>query len=101
MSIAASGVIQPILVRPVRSAAPRYETVAGERRWWAAKLAALTDIPVVVRERWMAERKLSMRATEAWVCKTLHGKGRAAAPEYTRSTDRTRAETLQPSRNAT
>jgi ParB family chromosome partitioning protein len=52
-SIAANGVIQPILVRPVMSAdpgAPRYEIVAGERRWRAAKLAALTDIPVVVRE---------------------------------------------------
>ena len=52
-SIAANGVIQPILVRPVMSAdpgAPRYEIVAGERRWRAAKLAGLTDIPVVVRE---------------------------------------------------
>ena len=52
-SIAANGVIQPILVRPVMNAAPgapQYEIVAGERRWRAAKLAALTDIPVVVRE---------------------------------------------------
>jgi len=179
-SIAANGVIQPILVRPVMSAdpgAPRYEIVAGERRWRAAKLAALTDIPVVVRElsdqdavaialieniqredltpadearalhrlvadfqlthqavadavgrsraavsnlirlldlpaevvalvdskalgmgharallglgddaerirlaRWVAERSLSVRATEALVRKTLDGKGRAAAP---------------------
>jgi ParB family transcriptional regulator, chromosome partitioning protein len=52
-SIAANGVIQPILVRSLSSAgsgAPMYEIVAGERRWRAAKLAGLTDIPVVVRE---------------------------------------------------
>src|SRR5438105_3204411 len=52
-SIAANGVIQPIIVRPLTSADPgaaRYEIVAGERRWRAAKLAALTDIPVVIRE---------------------------------------------------
>ena len=52
-SIAANGVIQPILVRSLSGAgsgAPVYEIVAGERRWRAAKLAGLTDIPVVVRE---------------------------------------------------
>jgi ParB family chromosome partitioning protein len=52
-SIAANGVIQPILVRPLsrtESGAPMYEIVAGERRWRAAKLAGLTDIPVAVRE---------------------------------------------------
>jgi ParB family chromosome partitioning protein len=52
-SIAAQGVIQPILVRPLSgagSAAAMYEIVAGERRWRAAKLAGLTDIPVVIRE---------------------------------------------------
>ena len=51
-SIKAQGVIQPIVVRPVAGAqgAPTYEIVAGERRWQAAKLAGLTDIPVVIRE---------------------------------------------------
>jgi ParB family transcriptional regulator, chromosome partitioning protein len=52
-SIAANGVIQPILLRTLSGAgsgAPLYEIVAGERRWRAAKLAGLTDIPVVVRE---------------------------------------------------
>ncbi len=62
---------------PTRAA--RFENVAGERRWRAAKLAALTDIPVVVRERWVAERNLSVRVTEALVPKTLDGKGRASA----------------------
>jgi ParB family chromosome partitioning protein len=51
-SIRANGVIQPIVVRPVPGAAAgaaRYEIVAGERRWQAAKLAGLTEIPVVIR----------------------------------------------------
>lgn len=47
-SIAAQGVIQPIVVRPV--GAERYEIVAGERRWRAARQAGLTEIPVLVRE---------------------------------------------------
>jgi ParB family transcriptional regulator, chromosome partitioning protein len=52
-SIRANGVIQPIVVRPLTGSAgegTRYEIVAGERRWQAAKLAGLTEIPVVVRE---------------------------------------------------
>ncbi len=52
-SIKANGVIQPIVVRalPVGAAgAARYEIVAGERRFQAAKIAGLTDIPVIVRE---------------------------------------------------
>ena len=47
-SIRAQGVMQPVLVRPVASG--RYEIIAGERRWRAAKLAGMTDIPAVVRE---------------------------------------------------
>ena len=46
-SIRTSGVLQPILVRPLVSG--RYELVAGERRWRAAKVAELTAIPAVVR----------------------------------------------------
>lgn len=46
-SIRASGVIQPVLVR---KKAERYQLVAGERRWRAAKLAGLETIPAVVRE---------------------------------------------------
>jgi len=51
-SIKANGVIEPIIVRalPAASAgAARYEIVAGERRWRAAQLAGLTDIPTIVR----------------------------------------------------
>ena len=47
-SIKEKGVLSPILVRPL--GADRYEIVAGERRWRAAQLAKLHDVPVVVRE---------------------------------------------------
>jgi ParB family chromosome partitioning protein len=47
-SIKEKGVLSPILVRPI--ALDRYEIVAGERRWRAAQLAQLHDVPVVVRE---------------------------------------------------
>ncbi len=46
------GVIQPIVVRPLPGlggAAPRYEIIAGERRWRAAQLANLSSIPAVIR----------------------------------------------------
>lgn len=52
-SIQANGVIEPIIVRPLPTGAPggaRYEIVAGERRWLAAKLAGLTNIPTIVRQ---------------------------------------------------
>lgn len=47
-SIAAHGLIQPIVVRP--SAGGFYEIVAGERRWRAAKMAGLSEVPVIVSE---------------------------------------------------
>ena len=46
-SISAQGVVQPIVVRPVGNV---YEIIAGERRWRAAQLAGLHEIPAVVRE---------------------------------------------------
>jgi ParB family chromosome partitioning protein len=49
-SIRAQGVIQPILVRRLPEAAGAYEIIAGERRVRAARLAGLTEVPVVVRE---------------------------------------------------
>ena len=60
-SIRAQGVVQPIVVRPINAdgsyannpsenqAEQRYEIIAGERRWRAAKLAGLTQIPAVIR----------------------------------------------------
>ena len=47
-SIAANGVLQPILVREIMGG--RYQIIAGERRWRASKLAGLTDIPAIVIE---------------------------------------------------
>jgi ParB family chromosome partitioning protein len=47
-SIRSQGVIQPIVVRPLGSG--RYEILAGERRWRAAGMAGLAQVPVVVRD---------------------------------------------------
>lgn len=47
-SIEKNGIIQPVLVRP--KAGSSYQIVAGERRWRAARMAGLTEIPVVIRE---------------------------------------------------
>ncbi len=44
------GVLLPILVRPVAGRNNEFEIVAGERRWRAAQMAKLHDVPVVVRE---------------------------------------------------
>jgi ParB family transcriptional regulator, chromosome partitioning protein len=50
-SIRQQGVMQPVLVRPVGDAAvQRYEIIAGERRFRAAGLAGLTEVPVLVRD---------------------------------------------------
>jgi len=46
-SIKQHGVIQPIIVRAVKGAQDRYEIIAGERRWRAAQLAGLHDVPIV------------------------------------------------------
>jgi ParB family chromosome partitioning protein len=51
-SIRAQGLMQPLLVRPVGSSdgRDRYELIAGERRWRAAQMAGLSEVPVLVRE---------------------------------------------------
>ena len=53
-SIKAQGVVQPIVVRPISEAGAgqprRYEIIAGERRWRAAQIAGLHEIPAVVRQ---------------------------------------------------
>jgi ParB family chromosome partitioning protein len=53
-SIEASGVVQPLLVRPLPDGS--YELVAGERRWRAAQQAGLEKVPAVVRDQAQAER---------------------------------------------
>lgn len=47
-SIATHGVIQPLLVRPIKDGG--YQLVAGERRWRAARIAGLTEVPVVIKD---------------------------------------------------
>jgi ParB family chromosome partitioning protein len=47
-SIRRQGLMQPILVRPIEGG--RHEIIAGERRWRAAKIAGLAEVPVLVRE---------------------------------------------------
>ena len=49
-SIAARGVLQPILVRPAPGAPGEWQIVAGERRWRAAQKAGLHTVPILVRE---------------------------------------------------
>ena len=49
-SIKERGVIQPIIVRKSNSENNKYEIIAGERRWLAARKAGLHDIPVVITE---------------------------------------------------
>ncbi|WP_343596092.1 ParB/RepB/Spo0J family partition protein [Acinetobacter sp.] len=49
-SIKKHGVMQPIVVRPVDDEQHPYEIIAGERRWRAAQLAGLVEIPAIVRQ---------------------------------------------------
>jgi len=59
-SIRANGIIQPIVVRRIDSAAggrERYQIIAGERRWRAAQHAQLSKVPIVVKDVAPSERK--------------------------------------------
>ncbi len=47
-SISRHGIVQPIVVR--RAGDDRFEIIAGERRWRAAQMAGLVEIPVIVRD---------------------------------------------------
>jgi ParB family chromosome partitioning protein len=49
-SIAARGILQPLLVRPTPGVAGAYQIIAGERRWRAAQKVPLHEVPVLVRE---------------------------------------------------
>ncbi|MEZ4429732.1 MAG: ParB/RepB/Spo0J family partition protein [Nannocystaceae bacterium] len=55
-SIALHGILQPIIVTPLPDARGEYLIVAGERRWRAAQLAGVHDVPVVVRDTPESER---------------------------------------------
>lgn len=49
-SIAEKGILQPLIVRPNPGGTPKYQIVAGERRWRAAQRAQVHEVPVIVRE---------------------------------------------------
>ena len=49
-SIAEKGILQPLIVRPAATGAGKFQIVAGERRWRAAQLAKLHEIPVIIRD---------------------------------------------------
>jgi ParB family chromosome partitioning protein len=51
-SIKAQGIVQPIVARPIskKGGSQRYEIIAGERRWRAAQMAGLAEIPTVIRD---------------------------------------------------
>src|SRR5262249_12845216 len=49
-SIKTQGVLQPLLVRPSKGEEGKYEIIAGERRWRAAKFAELTQVPVIIKD---------------------------------------------------
>jgi ParB family transcriptional regulator, chromosome partitioning protein len=53
-SLADAGVVQPLIVRPLRDG--RYELIAGERRWRAAQEAGLQTVPAIVRDEGEAQR---------------------------------------------
>lgn len=49
-SIAVHGVLQPLLVRPLKDVFGEFEIICGERRWRASQKAQLHDVPVIIRE---------------------------------------------------
>ena len=55
-SISQHGVLQPLLLRPLLTGG--YRIVAGERRWGAARMAGLTEVPAIIREMSDAEEML-------------------------------------------
>ena len=72
-SIKQHGVIQPIVVRPVKGAQDRFEIIAGERRWRAAQLAGLHEVPIVpldvseaTRSRSRSSRTCSAKTSTRW-----------------------------------
>jgi len=70
-SIKSDGLLQPIVVREHPTQADRFEIRAGERRWRAAKLAGLTEMPVVVRKL-DNEQALAVTIAENLLRKDLH-----------------------------
>jgi len=49
-SIREHGIVQPVVVRPLKDGSGRHEIIAGERRWRAAQRAGLIEIPVIIKD---------------------------------------------------
>lgn len=49
-SVRERGILEPLLVRPIATGANQFEIIAGERRWRAAQMAGLHEVPVMIRE---------------------------------------------------
>ena len=83
-SIEASGVVQPLLVRPLPDGS--YELVAGERRWRAAQQAGLEKVPAVVRDQAEAGAAAGGADREHGPRGPQPGRGgRAPAPPWSRT----------------
>lgn len=61
-SIRVNGVLQPLIVRPL--ATGNYQIIAGERRWRAAKIAGLSEVPVVIRDDLSEEQVMQVALIE-------------------------------------
>ena len=70
-SIRELGVLQPVLVRPADE--DRFELIAGERRWRAAKRAGLQTIPALVREVGLEGKRLAVEVNGHVVPRVDHG----------------------------
>lgn len=90
-SIRASGIIQPILVRPI--AGGQFELVAGERRWRAARVANLTTVPALVKEITDAE-SLELALVENLQREDLNPIDRATAYQHYLTTFKVAPDTL-------
>lgn len=62
LSIREHGILQPIIVRSISSG--NYQIIAGERRWRAAKIAGLSDVPVVIRDDITEEQAMQFALIE-------------------------------------
>ena len=82
-SISRHGVLQPLLVS--EDGAEGYVVIAGERRWRAARLAGLTTVPAVIRERLGARDELALALVENLQRRDLSPLEEARAFEHLRS----------------
>ena len=69
-SIRERGLVQPLVVRPADGEPDTYEIVAGERRWRAAQIANLHEVPVVVRRACPTRKRSRSRSSRTFSART-------------------------------